>query len=89
MSDLRDDDDTSAGRITQGGSRDRASPGPARRSGRSFWWFAVVLVIAAVVTVAVVSGPHRSAPAGRGTLTSTAASRAATTPGGAPAGPVR
>ena len=62
------DDDTSAGRITQGGSRDSTSSGPHRRSGNSFWWFAVALLVVVVILVVWLTGaPRKDAPAERNT----------------------
>ena len=80
-----DDDDTSTGRLTQGGARDHMAPGPARRSGRSFWWFATTLVVAAVLVVAWLSRPRKSAPAEAGVAPVSALSPAVA----APAAPVR
>ena len=65
-----DDDDTSAGRMTQGGHPDSGAPGPRRRSGASFWWFAIALLVVAVVAVAWLTGaPRKRAPAEAGTVT--------------------
>lgn len=95
---LQDDNDTSAGRMTQGGSRDAGSEGPARRSGNSFMWFAVALLIVAVVAVAWLTRAGReNAPAERNTVPVTdtltslgGGSGAARTPAGSPAtAPVR
>lgn len=65
-----DDDDTSSGRITQGGRPDAGQPGPARRSGMSFWWFAVALLVGVVLVVGWLSTVSRkSAPAEANTVT--------------------
>ena len=62
-----EDDDTSAGRITQGGSPDHDSPGPGRQRGNSIWWFALVLLVVVALAVALMTGgPHKDAPAERG-----------------------
>lgn len=58
MSDPRDDDDTSTGRVTQGGH------GPRR--GHAAWWvIAFFVVVIGLVLFRIIT--HRSAPAEHGT----------------------
>lgn len=54
-----DDDDTSAGTITQGGA--------APRRGKSIWWVMIVAVIAIAVAIAVLSLPKKQSVVERGT----------------------
>jgi hypothetical protein len=57
--DPRFDDDTSAGKVTQGGH--------GGRQGHSIWWalFALVAILAALVVAMTL---HQTAPAERGTI---------------------
>jgi hypothetical protein len=81
MSDLRDDDDTSSGRITQGGH--------GRTAGGAVWWLMALLAV--MVGLALWWAPSRQvAPAERGTaevssVGAGASSRVQTPSGTAPA----
>jgi hypothetical protein len=62
------DDGGPSAHPTQGGHRDALSPGPARRAGNSFWWFAVALLLMVAIAVFVLTTrSHKHAPAERNT----------------------
>jgi len=66
------DDDTSTGRMTQGGSK--------ARTGKSIWWLLAALVIIGAVAVAVTTLPRKQAPAEAGTSPVSGASATPTAP---------